>query len=65
MQPKQDLINYLDEITFVNANEVNMAVIDYLQELDDLLDAQTAADEYIKLRNLKFDADLVCTISDD
>ena len=64
------LEEYLDEFTFVNSQEVEMAVCDFLQEemgveqlsMSDILEAAKIAKDYIEEKGLKFEPDLVITI---
>ena len=61
---------YLDDFWFVNQQEVEMAVCDFLQEemgveqlsMSDILEAWKIAKDYIEEKGLKFDPDLVITL---
>ena len=65
----EELFNELDWYVFVNRFEVNCAVQETMMEEDieacsfaDCIEAGRLADEYIKDRGLKFDADLCVTL---
>lgn len=70
MSIMKKLEEYLDEFTFVNSQEVEMAVCDFLQEemgveqlsMSDILEAAKIAKDYIEEKGLKFEPDLVITI---
>ena len=61
---------YLDWYAFVNQQEVEMAVCDFLQEemgveqlsMSDILEAAKIAKDYIEEKGLKFEPDLVITL---
>lgn len=64
------LEEYLDGFTFVNSQEVEMAVCDFLMEemgveqlsFADNMEAWKIAKDYIKEKGLKFEPDLVITL---
>lgn len=70
---KDKIYSYLDEYAFINESEVNMAVQDYFMEEEwleqtsfgDCLRAWEIAEQYIKDRNIKFEADLVMSIDSE
>lgn len=67
MQIDKQLLDHLDQYHFVNASEVLMAIEEFYYPFDtdnkesasmwELLEYQTIADEYIKLRSYEFDED--------
>lgn len=67
----KELTDYLDQYTFVNRQEVEMAVVDFLEEnnesywVDAILDSYAAAESYIAEKWLSFDADLVITLDNE
>ena len=67
----KELTDYLDQYIFVNRQEVEMAVVDFLEEnnerywVDAILDSYAAAESYISEKWLLFDADLVITLDNE
>lgn len=57
---KSDLFNYLDQYDFVEENEIQSAILDYIEKQEnviyysDCLLAGDLADEYIKKNDLNF-----------
>ena len=57
---KSDLFDYLDQYNFVEENEIQMAIMDYIEKQEnvtywsDCLLAGDLADEYIKKNHLVF-----------
>lgn len=57
---KSDLFNYLDQYNFVEENEIQMAIMDYIEKQEneiywsDSLLAGDLADEYIEKNHLVF-----------
>ena len=57
---KSDLFNYLDQYNFVEENEIQMAIMDYIEKQEneiywsDSLLAGDLADEYIEKKSFSF-----------